>query len=1034
MRKALVVLLGVCLLALFVGSVSARDIDRSGKRAMRAIGEEEYADLDQGIQTLMTAAAADTYCIVWYDFETMNWQGWTQKDNTEQEDVYFHVDDFSGLAGGSQNRLYPIEGTKSLWCGTRPGSSFYLCSWKNAPGYGNNWNQMFMTPTGFPFTGELVWTYTAVYDSEPDFDQTFVEYDSGNFNWVELAMYDGADTVFASHSIRTGQVATKLRYHFVADGAWSDQDGLWDTDGAIIVDEITVSDASGLLYSENFESYAVGYNGPMGIWEPTVEPAFGIYSALANNLEDKDPCGDNFGSQVIFYNGSGEPDSDYPGLFKTPFCTGPGGIEAPCQDEAIISPVIDMTRYTTNDDEIQDAAIPDVSALGGAILRFTAYRDIPLTNLVFYTWSVRDIIDGCPGQWLDRNFVYYGGDKDYIFGGFDVSDLIGPNPTQVRVGLVDQCAVWYDVYGDCADHTPSPWIDNVRVYRYETIGPSWSVRMLDQFQDTFPEEVSGSPDPMEEFCRADMANDVAPGDEWDRIDPGDSAVVQVSAPLWATAENETGLALTLSGYPAVYFHCNVTFLGLDGKPDISGAGLEGDWGTWLETDVNGWDVFLCDSALTGAGNWSEDKYCIDLNDSILTRGYMVEYYFKAFDLNGDASWYPLNAEPEALYKEFTCLPTLRVVPGALYCDDFHNRGTYVGTPETYFWPAFEAVVPTANDMPDRYDTNGPSSGVSNGIGAYVSGAGAQSIFSQAYEKVIHDSGDLNSVTITDGSANSDKSNDAQLFVDWLTTAENDVGLLVMGDQVAYDLSFSEAAVATEFVTTICGVSLVDNSYYDVTGGRDAGGVVTPLITGVAGGPFEGLSYYAYGGCFIINDFDVLEKNGPGEYALQYPDFGGDPYYAGIYTRQLTGNGSNLKTIWVGHSFMLIRDTGTGTAPARNTFLKMVYEEFLNEANTEVTGDDSPAAYHLAQNFPNPFNPSTRIQFALPVKGHVSLKIYNVAGQLVKTLQNGVMDAGSHELTWDGSNNLGKNVASGVYFYKLNAGDNYENMKKMVLLR
>jgi len=46
MRKALVVLLGVCLLALFVGSVSARDIDRSGKRAMRAIGEEEYADLD----------------------------------------------------------------------------------------------------------------------------------------------------------------------------------------------------------------------------------------------------------------------------------------------------------------------------------------------------------------------------------------------------------------------------------------------------------------------------------------------------------------------------------------------------------------------------------------------------------------------------------------------------------------------------------------------------------------------------------------------------------------------------------------------------------------------------------------------------------------------------------------------------------------------------------------------------------------------------------------------------------------------------
>ena len=310
---------------------------------------------------------------------------------------------------------------------------------------------------------------------------------------------------------------------------------------------------------------------------------------------------------------------------------------------------------------------------------------------------------------------------------------------------------------------------------------------------------------------------------------------------------------------------------------------------------------------------------------------------------------------------------------------------------------------------------------------------ASSIFCTAYEKVILDCGNLNSVTISEGTVNSDKSNDAQLLVDWMNVSEHKVGLLVMGEQVATDLSNSAAAVALELVSTICGVTLVNSSYYDMTGGREAGGVVTPLVTGVTGSPYDGLSYYVFGGCPIINDFDVLEATGNGMYALQYPDYNSLQYYAGIYTDQLNNASQNLRTVWVGHSFMYIRNAVNGIL-ARNEFLKRTYELFENGVSVDYTGDELPKAYSLAQNFPNPFNPSTRIQFATPVKGHVSLKIYNVAGQLVKTLQNGVMDAGSHELTWDGSNNLGSNVASGVYVYKINAGDDYEKMKKMVLLR
>ncbi len=1029
MRKALVVLLGVCLLALFVGSVSAREIDRSGIRAMKDVSENP-ALIDAGLQTLMASAAADTYCIVWYDFEQMVWQGWTSTDNTAQVDMFFHVDDFAGLGGGDFGRLVPIEGTKSLWCGTPPGTDFYMCSWYNAPGYGNGWNQITYSDP-FSFVGLLTWSFTIVVDSEPDWDQTLIEYDAGDDNWVEITRYDGVDTLYVAEQLLLAQAATKLRYHFIADGAWSDQDGLYDTDGACIIDEIEITDSGGVIDYEDFESYADGAQGILGIWHTAIEDAFGDYAGLANNLVDKDPCSDNFGTQVMFFNGSSYPSADYPGLFDTPFCTGPGGISAPCQDQAITSPVIDMSMYSMACDETQDTAIPagDASQLGGAVLRFTAYRDIPLSNLVFYTWSVRNIDEtGCPGQWMDRNFVYYGGDKDYIFGGFDVSDLVGPDPMQITVGVSDMCDAWYGVYGDCAAHTPSPWIDNVRMYRYKTIGPSWSVRNLDLFQDTFPQEVLASSDPMEEFCRVDMSNDIAPGEEFTRIDPGDSAVVQVAAPLAG------GLDTLATGEARVYCLVNTTFLGLDGKPDLFGPTLAGTYGTYVIDDGN-WTTFLMEPAATSAGNIAPDKYCIDLNDSLFTRGYMIEYYFTAYEFGGASSNFPASAqEADGNRYELTCLPTLRVVPGVLYCDDFHNRGTFVGTPEQYFWPAFEAVVSAPIDMPDRYDTNGPSSGVSNGIGAYTSVTDASSIFCTAYEKVIHDSGDLNSVTITEGTENSDKSNDAQLLVDWMNVSEHKVGLLVMGDQVAYDLSLSAAAVSLELVSTICGVTLDNSSYYDMTGGREAGGVVTPLITGTTGGPYAGLSYYAYGGCPVVNNFDVLEITGPGQYALEYPIYNSLSYYAGIYTDQLNNASQPLRTVWVGHSFQIIRNA-SNTVAARNEFLQMTYNLFENPVGVDITDSEpTPMAYGLAQNFPNPFNPSTRIQFAMPTKGHVSLKIYNVAGQLVKTLQNGVMDAGSHELTWDGSNNLGSNVASGVYFYKINAGDNYENMKKMVLLR
>jgi hypothetical protein len=78
----------------------------------------------------------------------------------------------------------------------------------------------------------------------------------------------------------------------------------------------------------------------------------------------------------------------------------------------------------------------------------------------------------------------------------------------------------------------------------------------------------------------------------------------------------------------------------------------------------------------------------------------------------------------------------------------------------------------------------------------------------------------------------------------------------------------------------------------------------------------------------------------------------------------------------------------------------------------------PQQMSLSQNYPNPFNPETRISFALPQSGNVKLTIYSILGSEVRTLCNDNLESGSYEFTWDGTNNLGMKVSSGIYLYKL----------------
>ena len=94
----------------------------------------------------------------------------------------------------------------------------------------------------------------------------------------------------------------------------------------------------------------------------------------------------------------------------------------------------------------------------------------------------------------------------------------------------------------------------------------------------------------------------------------------------------------------------------------------------------------------------------------------------------------------------------------------------------------------------------------------------------------------------------------------------------------------------------------------------------------------------------------------------------------------------------------------------------------------------PERLALGYNQPNPFNPTTTIRYSVKERALVTLRIYNVAGQLVRTLVNDIKEPGAiHGTAWDGRNEAGRSVSSGVYFYKLVTKD-FTQTKKMMLLK
>lgn len=192
-------------------------------------------------------------------------------------------------------------------------------------------------------------------------------------------------------------------------------------------------------------------------------------------------------------------------------------------------------------------------------------------------------------------------------------------------------------------------------------------------------------------------------------------------------------------------------------------------------------------------------------------------------------------------------------------------------------------------------------------------------------------------------------------------------------------------------------------------------VATVAISDATGSPVEGATVYGYWSG-ATSDTDSGTTNTSGTVTLE-SDKVKNPSPGTTFTFTID---NVTKGGW-------IYDPTTG-----ETSNSVTIQSTTTKADLSIP-EQTPGQFNLYQNYPNPFNPETTIEYTIEKDCYVTLKIYNLSGQLIKTLINEYQIAGHHTIIWYGDNDAGEEVASGVYFYQLKAGDKAAT-KKMVVLK
>ncbi len=205
------------------------------------------------------------------------------------------------------------------------------------------------------------------------------------------------------------------------------------------------------------------------------------------------------------------------------------------------------------------------------------------------------------------------------------------------------------------------------------------------------------------------------------------------------------------------------------------------------------------------------------------------------------------------------------------------------------------------------------------------------------------------------------------------------------------------------------------------------------FSGVTGSIFEGLSNLRFDngthGTYDVDYPDCIEPFGGSQVCLNYD---GTSYHAAIQYEGTFGSSSKVgRLVYFGFPYETIYPESS-----RNEAMERIVNYFGLNSAVEVAdhhdASENSGDWQLFQNYPNPFNPSTYIKFSIPKSAFISIEIYNVMGQRIKSLVNAKLNSGMHQINWDGTNDQGLKVSAGTYLLMMKSEDFIQTRKMMMV--
>lgn len=1000
-------------------------------------------------------------------------QGWTTHDLTVQDGVYFHVDDFAGMAAP----YAPLAGTKSMWCGRRAGAPSDP-AFQHLPGYGNRWVQ-FVQSSSIPVgPGPVTIYYYMHYDLFTS-DRVDVEYRSLSGTWTLLQAHLGINFPGGElylHTVPEEEVGSSIQFRFVlsSDFRYSDED-VFDTNGGVIIDDVTVQ-GIGFFGTEDFESAFVGSNFA-GIWSASAGSSFGNFAGLVSGASVVQSGPLNTSNMWSFFNGSSATYAcgGFPSQAALPYTTQPGS-------RRITDYLVNEVRSPYIDISVDENNNP-VSPTETVSLEFDVYADLPMSSRLAFTYRYRFLVGANPTPWRDPGALFFSTIPQWIH--IDTSPytsfLIPPGATHVQVSLVAIDGAHTSGFVSTC-HTHAPLFDNVAVRR--VMRPYF----VENVNDAGPGSLrlaltnaNGSPN-----SNAILFS--IPGAGPHTIAPA-SPLPSITQPVWIDGLSQSGSSPNSGAAPTSDAALKVALQGTS-----AGAGANG---LHFAPGSSGVVRGLAIGGFSSAGIRSDGNEVFITGCHIGTDASGTAAMANGVGVHATSP----GTEIGGVYNEDRCVIAGNTGDGVRFDTSGRVANTHVGvaadgsalgngghgvhvTAGTFLQVGEETATPCELPPTDRTQI-AYNAGDGIRVEPAATGAGIR-------HASIHDNSGLGIDLGGDGPTANDQF-DEDTGANGLTnhpiiTSAN--GTTIAGhinaeQRRAYRVEFFASPSCDGEGRQYLGYSDVMTTSFGSAPISFTCGVIPPatVVTATATNTFDGstsefspcvTSMNTPPGSPLVNLYDssgiqrgsvffgsvttggntFIAPTAPPEPVPSNWVTGPNPTYWDITTtasypvgslqlylhydeNDLPGPEEELHILhFNGSEWEDITDDldTAGNRVGGPAWSLSPFVIVVPAAPTGIGDDATPTSFALHTNVPNPFNPQTMIQYDVPAGGaDVSISIYDVSGRLVRDLVNQHRAAGRWSVQWNGEGARGERVASGVYFYRMRAGS-FVDTKKMVLLK